>query len=118
MTTTRNKTLKIRLTSPESTTLKARARAAGLTRSEYIRRVAIKGRKLQPVSIDADSLRQIYAELRRQGGNINQIARELNTHHQLDSSVSRHIDSTLAQQERAALLLAELLSDARNGGSA
>lgn len=51
---------------------------AGLTVSEYVRSSALKERK-SPINTDKKVIRECRVELARQGNNLNQIARKLNT---------------------------------------
>uniref|UniRef100_UPI0026EF0AEC plasmid mobilization protein n=1 Tax=Collinsella tanakaei TaxID=626935 RepID=UPI0026EF0AEC len=68
----------LRLTANEAARMRERAEASGLGLSAYIRRAALSGGVPAPAA-DARELRPLYAELRRCGSNVNQIARALNT---------------------------------------
>lgn len=59
---TKNRFLKIRLSDAESAAIRDRAATAGLTVSEYVRRIAVAGRVEQVVSN-----REVVYELRRLG---------------------------------------------------
>jgi Bacterial mobilisation protein (MobC) len=69
-----------------------------LNRSEYLRarglkRVYTKGREVPPVEIIA--LTQVLSELKRQGNNLNQIARRLNSGITINTKdLSIHLEAT------------------------
>lgn len=69
----------LRLTEREAALMRNRAQAAGLGLSAYVRSRALSGDEPAPAA-DARELRPVYAELRRCGSNVNQIARALNTY--------------------------------------
>ena len=68
----------LRISEPDAALMRERAQAAGLGLSAYVRRCALAGGAPAPAA-DARELRPIYAELRRCGNNVNQVARALNT---------------------------------------
>ncbi len=55
------------------------ASAAGLKRSEYIRKSALRERSIL-INTDKKAIRDIRVELAREGNNLNQIAKVLNTY--------------------------------------
>lgn len=71
----------IRVSQSELHAIKLKAKRAGLTSSEYIRRVAMQETNRPIVQTDIELLRSIYSNLRHVGANLNQCARELNTRH-------------------------------------
>jgi len=71
----------IRLTPHEREIVVQQAEKWGLTISEYVRKAAVE--PLQPISKDPERYRHlenICRELKRQGTNLNQIARKFNAH--------------------------------------
>lgn len=78
--TRREKTFLIRVSEKELATLRRRAAKAGMSVSEYIRFVAIESDDLQVVTIDTAPLRKLGFELTKQGTNLNQFMRFLNTY--------------------------------------
>ena len=93
----------LRLTSDEAARMRERAEASGLGLSAYIRRASLSGGGPAPVA-DARELRPLYAELRRCGSNVNQIARALNTY---------GADGALAALERACDAVTDAMRAAR-----
>lgn len=89
----------LRLTADEAARMRARAEASGLGLSAYIRRAALSGGEPAPVA-DARELRPLYAELRRCGSNVNQIARALNTYG-AEGAGDAAVASALGALERA-----------------
>lgn len=75
----RNADFHVSLSEPEKEALKARAEAAGCTPSELVRRAAVYG-ETRVVCLDAGPLKDAYVELGRQGVNLNQLMRFLNTY--------------------------------------
>lgn len=69
----------IRLTPCEKTVLEMQAERLGMTISEYVRTAAIYSRSSPVVAFDVQPLRGLLFELGKQGNNLNQIARQLNT---------------------------------------
>ena len=68
--------LHIRLTPSQDRALSERARAAGVTKTDYVT-AALEGTVLLPAA-DRDLLRALLLELARQGNNLNQVAHRLN----------------------------------------
>lgn len=101
----------LRLTADEAAHMRARADASGLSLSAYIRRSALSGGAPAPVA-DARELRPLYAELRRCGNNVNQIARALNTYG-ADGAGDAAVARALAALERACDAVSEALEAAR-----
>jgi hypothetical protein len=76
--TKRSRVLNFRMTQAEHERLSAEATRANLSLSDYIR-AKLEGES-SFVEIDKEALRGIHRELSRQGSNLNQIARRLNTY--------------------------------------
>ena len=72
--------INVRLTAYERNRLRILAANAGLSMSEYIRQTAIYSKPPSPVEIDLDELVRFNFELRKQGANLNQLMRFLNTY--------------------------------------
>ena len=68
------------LTRYEKNRLRILAANAGLSVSEYIRQTAIYSKPPSPIEIDLDELVHFNFELRKQGANLNQLMRFLNTY--------------------------------------
>lgn len=75
----RDRWAKVRLTVAEEKLLKVRAVSHGSTASELIRSSAIYGKEISPIIIDTTSLKQTLFELQKQGNNLNQYMKFLNT---------------------------------------
>lgn len=71
----------VRLQEAERAALLAAARARGVTPATWVRALAVAhlARKPQWNPAELDALRDLFAEVRRIGGNVNQVARALNT---------------------------------------
>ena len=111
----KEKRIDIRMTETEREALKTRARAAGVTVADYIRKLAWIGGELPKGEVDMELFKKIYTELRKQGGNLNQIAKNLNQGLQPDSDVLRRIGAALEKNEKATDEIALLLIEARRG---
>lgn len=71
-------TLHIRMTEGEREALREAADAARLTEAQYVRARVCYSR-VRILSVDDATLREVLAELRREGANLNQIARRANS---------------------------------------
>lgn len=109
----KTKRLEIRLTAAELAELDARAIAAGMTRSAYVRACAVEGQTaITALAIDpADmqELRTLSRRLARIGGLINQTARAL---HRLRPGADASIEAEDEADERERL--AAMLTEARD----
>lgn len=83
-----------------------------MTASAYLRSRALGASEPQHIDIDAGELRRAYANLKRAGSNVNQIARVLNTYGSGAVPVTR-IESALSALESAANGISRLLSASR-----
>ena len=101
----------LRLTENDAARMRERAAAAGMGLSAYIRRTALSGDRPEPVA-DARELRPLYAELRRCGSNVNQIARALNTYG-AEGAGDAAVASALAALERACDAVADAMHAVR-----
>lgn len=74
----RDARIAVRVSTGERDAIRKRAKASGLGVSAYVRRQALaEGRA--PSVWDSGALSPIYAEMRRVGNNVNQLARSVNT---------------------------------------
>lgn len=92
---TKSARINVRLGEEERGAIGRRAASVGLTVSEYIRRAALRDDDRPVIRADVRELRAIHADLRRAGGNINQIARALNrsVHPSLDEKAASTLKS-------------------------
>ena len=104
--------LGVRLSQADRAAIKARADGAGLTVSEYVRRRCTEDRDGPVVEVDAAELKKTHADLRRAGGLLNQVARELNTRHR-PNQVETALEHALRTVARASEDVSKLISDAR-----
>lgn len=75
----RDKQICVFATERERDMLKRKARKAGLTVSEYVRQTLIYSDRATVVLVDTSPFEAALAELRIQGVNLNQIAKQLNS---------------------------------------
>lgn len=68
-----------RLSDEELEQLKANIEKSGLRQQEYLRRAALSVEVL-----NTDDLKEVWPELKRQGNNLNQIAKQLNSRQYVD----------------------------------
>lgn len=105
--------LNVRVAVGEHDVIAQRAASAGLSISDYMRRCALQDSSRPVIRTDAEALKKVYVNLRRAGANLNQCARELNTHHR-----PNHIEQELALAfsaiARASEDVSQFISDARN----
>lgn len=101
----------LRISESDAALMRERAQAAGLGLSAYVRRCALAGGAPAPAA-DARELRPIYAELRRCGNNINQVARTFNTYG-IGGAPAADVARAVAELERAAGAVADALEAAR-----
>lgn len=101
----------LRLTEVEADRIRERAEASGLSAAAYIRRAALSSG--EPVLVaDVRELRPLYAELRRCGSNVNQIARALNTYG-ADGAGDAAVAASLVALERACNAVADAMEATR-----
>ena len=73
MNTKRTHQITFRLTDDETKLLKSKISLSGYNQQEYLRRVA-----LEKTITNTDGIKEIIPEMKRQGNNLNQIAKQLN----------------------------------------
>lgn len=76
----KDKAILIRVTEKERATLKRKARKFRMPMSELVRLALIHSDLLTVISIDVAPLRELCYELTKQGTNLNQLARMMNTY--------------------------------------
>lgn len=76
----KDKSILIRLTEAERSTLKQKASKADLSVSEYVRLALIYSKDATIRVIDTSPLRDALWELKKQGVNLNQLMKSLNTY--------------------------------------
>lgn len=114
MVKSKNKAKLIRLSETELERLERNAKTHGCTASELIRRTAIYGQNLSPIIIDIEPIQKTYTELRKQGGNLNQLMRSINTlglHRHDPREVQNVIEKSSAVVEE----IHDLILDIRDG---
>ena len=109
----RTSRLNVRLTAEEHARIGQRASAAGLTVSEYMRRAALQDGDRPVIRTDAERLRAVYRNLRHAGANLNQCARELNTHHR-PNRIEKELAIAFSSVATASDEVAAFIRDARN----
>ena len=106
--------LKVRVTEKERKTIKRKARKAGMTASDYVRHSLIHSRDGTINVIDTTPLRDAVFELTKQGVNLNQFMKFLNTYgvkafdaERAEQVLSRECDLLLAVEEALSALQRE-----------
>lgn len=103
--------LHLRLAASDAVIIRERAGAAGLSISAYVRRASLAG-GAPAAAADVRELRPLYAELRRCGNNVNQIARALNSYGPCGAGDAA-VAASLASLERACGAIAAAMEAAR-----
>lgn len=104
--------INIRVSQSEHDAVTRRARAAGLSYSEYIRRAVLSDGSRPIIRTDPEGLRKVYVDLKRAGNLLNQCARELNTYHQPDA-VEERLKTALVAVANASSAVSKFIADAR-----
>lgn len=101
--------INVRMTEEERAAIVARSSSFGMAPSAYMREAALHiGEK--PVRVaDEAILRQTLAEMKRQGNNLNQVARAVNRYG-IDGQTARELSEAVGLVARAASELSDLLS--------
>lgn len=103
----------VRATSDEHRRAMAKAAAAGVTLSELIRSRVFDDENRPLIQTDPERLQAIYANLRKAGGNLNQVVRLCNTRKQMADALAPELERALASVSQAAEDVSEFLADAR-----
>ena len=101
--------LNIRLEQAELDRIRHRAVQAGVSVSEYVRCRCLSEDERPCIIVDAEELRSLHVLLKRTGNNLNQVARELNTHHKpglIENLMQTALLETANASEEVALFLA------------
>ena len=108
--------VEIRLTDEEYERLKDNADGYGASVSEFIRRMCVYGSKDAPVIMDAQPFKDLFFEVHKQGVNLNQIARVVNTSggKLLDEDIQDMLEHALERHDEAHELLIELINASRH----
>ena len=104
--------LGLRLSAEEHRAISSRAQRAGLTVSEYVRRRSLEDTSRPIINIDVSELKPLHAQLKRIGGNINQIARAVNTLHRPEQELPA-LERTLDELGECTRLITETLEATR-----
>lgn len=104
--------LGVRLTRKQHREIKDRAKASGLTVSDYVRIRCTTDPEGPVIKTDAETLRRMHANLRRAGSNLNQVARELNTRHR-PGEVEDDLLCALDAVAQASENISKFIADAR-----
>lgn len=103
--------LGIRLSQAEHQAIMARARAAGMGMSEYVRARCTSDRKGPAVIVDSGALREANRELRYIGNNLNQLTKEAHLNGTI--GLEQVLKATLNEVASAAEDVCSLIADAR-----
>lgn len=109
----RTSRIEIRVSNGERAAMAACSRRAGKTVSAYLRDLATRDPSAPTLDIDAAGLRRAYADLKRAGSNVNQIARSLNTYGPR-AAQSYGIEDALSSLATAADAVATALATVRS----
>ena len=98
----------------EHAAIAAKAAMAGMTISGFVRRRALQGSESpNAVVVDTKELQRIYRDLRRVGGNLNQVCRWLNTHSSSSQVLEDELRKALATTSEASEEVTSFISLAR-----
>lgn len=103
----------IRVSPDEHAAITQRAHLAGVPTSQYLRHRALQDDSRPVVSVDTTCLKDIYRTLRSVSNNVNQIARAINTTHNI-SALENELKAALESTEYATNSVASFLEQARN----
>lgn len=109
----REKAILLRLSSSEYTRLKRKAAKMGMNVSAYIRFAAIESDNLQIITIDTTPLERLNYELTKQGVNLNQLMKFLNSYG-VDAYNAQETSRILAREGNAFLQVMDALADLRH----
>lgn len=104
--------LNVRMSADERDALQRRAELAGMTASEYVRRRSLADGDRPVVKVDDGEVRRLFVQLRRAGSNLNQCARELNTHHN-PAVLGVTLDDAISSVAKASRDVSDFIADVR-----
>lgn len=108
----RTQYIHVRISPDESTAIARRSAAAGMTKSEYVRRAALRDNDGRVVyAADVETLRKLYRALRVSGGNVNQLARWSHNRIQNPTEIEAAIAPALASLSRAAADVSDFIAE-------
>lgn len=107
-----NAWLGVRLSHTQHQDIKQRAQAAGINVSDYVRIRCTTDPDGPVIKTDVETLRKLHANLRRAGGNLNQVARELNARHR-PNEVEDELSRALLAAAQASEDISKFIADAR-----
>lgn len=108
----RTERLNLRVSSEERAAIERRASDAGISLSAYLRKRALKNDNEPIMHVDTDTLKKIYANLRKCGSNLNQCAYRLNTRRSSDH-VEQELEEALREVASASSVIARTIAEAR-----
>ena len=112
----RDTVVRCRVTKAEREMLRRKAAKMKMSVSQYIRFTAIESDNLQVVTIDTTPLQKLGFELTKQGTNLNQLMRFLNTYG-VDVYNAKETNRMLAREGQAFLQVMDALSDLKREAS-
>lgn len=104
----------VRATEDEHRRAMTKAHSAGVTLSELIRSRIFDDENRPLIQTDPERLRAVYANLRKAGGNLNQVVRLCNTRKQMANQLTPELNQALAAVTKAAEDVSEFLAEARH----
>lgn len=105
--------LNVRLTPGEHEALADKARALGLTVSDYVRIRCLADDGRPRITVDVETLKALYTDQRRIGGLLNQLTRHANTQPQDLPLLSGQLQAMLEQLAKTNAEISMLIADAR-----
>lgn len=105
--------LGIRLEPSELELIKKSAAMANMGISEYVRKSCLRKKDSPTIIVDGQELRALYRQVRAAGNNLNQIAHDLNTHHD-SSRVDGLMTRTFTELENACEEVSRFIASVRS----
>ncbi|WP_172135144.1 plasmid mobilization relaxosome protein MobC [Adlercreutzia sp. ZJ473] len=105
--------LSLRLSSSQHARVESAAARSGLNVSEYARRRLLRDDKRPRIVVDASELKALLAQVRKAGGNLNQLQREVNTRHQAEE-LAPEISAAIAAVSEAASSVCAFIAESRD----
>lgn len=104
--------LNLRISAEERAAIERRASEAGISISAYLRRCALRDEGVPVIRIDSDTMKRIYLNLRKCGGNLNQCARELNSRHR-PNQIEKELEIAFREVAKASQSVSKMIAAAR-----
>ena len=105
--------INIRVTPSEYGRIASRAKQAGVSISEYLRRTALHERDGPTIIVDDDVLKDMLRNLKGAATNVNQVAYVVNSRHRPEELLPE-LRRSLACIEASSEAITKLITDARN----